>query len=335
MYSIFRPLLFKLDPEKIHHFTLFLMQFAGAVPPVNGILRKIFSTPGMRVDAFGLSFKNQLGLAAGYDKDALGLRGLASLGFGHIEIGTVTMKAQSGNPKPRIYRLLEDQALINRLGFPSRGAEYVLQRLKKYRQLDTVIGVNIGKNWDTPLEEAPEEYVKLLKLFSPIADYIVINVSSPNTIDLRRLQARKALDDLLSSVAAERSLLPSRKPVLVKLAPDLTETELTDSLEIIIKNKIDGVIATNTTIARYGLHSTRAVESGGLSGAPLHAMSVDMVRKIHQITDGELPIIGVGGVLNGSSTQRMLDAGAELVQIYTGLVYEGPFLVKRILKELA
>jgi dihydroorotate dehydrogenase len=311
------------------------MQIAGAVRPVNQVISKIFSAPEKKTNAFGLSFKNPLGLAAGFDKDGLGLSGLASLGFGHIEIGTVTFKAQSGNPKPRLFRLPEDQALINRLGFPSRGAEYVVRQMKKNRPKDLVVGVNIGKNKDTALHKAADEYVTLLKLFFPIADYIAINVSSPNTVGLRSLQAREALDELLRSVEDERKRLPYRKPVLVKLAPDLTETELADSVEIIEKNSIDGVIATNTTISRQGLRSIEAKESGGLSGKPLHAMSVAMVKKIHQLTAGRIPVIGIGGVNNASSAQEVLDAGAVLVQIYTGLVYEGPGLIKRILNELA
>lgn len=334
MYRLVRPLLFKIDPEVIHHITLVLMRLAGAMPPINTILCMLFSNPGKRVDVLGMSFKNQIGLAAGFDKDGISIRGLAGLGFGHIEIGTVTLKPQAGNLKPRLFRLPEDKALINRMGFPSRGAEYVLKRLEKINNRDIVIGVNIGKNLETPLEEAPVEYVKLLRLFSPAADYIAVNVSSPNTVGLRRLQAREALDGLLKSIDIERAVLPEKKPVLVKLAPDLTEPELTDALDIIIKNNIDGVIATNTTIARSGLQSAHRDEAGGLSGAPLHPVSVAMVEKIHHLTAGKLPIIGVGGAFNGSSIQQFLDAGAVLVQIYTGLVYEGPSLVKRIIKEL-
>jgi dihydroorotate dehydrogenase len=334
VYKAIRPLLFKTDPEKIHHLILLLMQFAGEIYPVNWVLNKMFSAPEKRVDAFGLSFRNPLGLAAGFDKDGLGFHGLGSLGFGHIEIGTVTLKAQSGNPKPRLFRLPEDQALINRLGFPSYGAETVLNRIKEKHPKDLIIGVNIGKNKDTQLEGAANEYVTLLQMFSPVADYIVINISSPNTVGLRRLQAREALDDLLKSIEDERRKLSKRKPVLVKIAPDLSEVELADSVEIILKNYIDGVIATNTTISRQGLRSPRASEQGGLSGKPLHAMSVEMVAKIYQLSEGRLPVIGAGGVTNASSVQEFLDAGATLVQIYTGLVYEGPGLVKRILNEL-
>jgi dihydroorotate dehydrogenase len=334
MYQAIRHLLFKLDPEFVHHLTLNLMRFAGFVRPVNEILHNIFSVPDKGMEAFGLRFKNRLGLAAGYDKDGLGWRGLASLGFGHIEIGTVTLKAQEGNPRPRVFRLAEDEALINRLGFPSRGSEFVLKRLEGSRPKDLVIGVNIGKNKDTPLENAPIEYVYLLRNFSLSADYIVINVSSPNTIGLRRLQARKSLELLLRALESEREKMQKRQPVLVKLAPDLTDGELADALEVLINNKIDGVIATNTTISRNGLKSSNTHEAGGLSGSPLYAKSLNMVKKIYHITGGDLPIIAVGGIANSARAQEMLDAGAVLVQIYTGLVYEGPGIAKSILKGL-
>lgn len=334
MYKTIRPLLFRLDPEFVHHLTLILMRFAGVIRPVNVILRSIFNVPGKQVEAFGLRFKNQVGLAAGYDKDGLGWKGLATLGFGHIEIGTVTLRAQDGNPRPRVFRLPEDGALINRLGFPSRGFEFVLKQLEGSRPRDLVIGVNIGKNKDTPLEEASVEYVKLLRIFSPIADYVVINVSSPNTIGLRRLQARHSLELLLKALESERENMQVRKPILVKLAPDLTDGELDDALEVVINNNMDGVIATNTTIIRNGLKSSHARETGGLSGSPLYSMSLYMVRKIYHITRGEMPIIAVGGIVNSGRAQQMLDAGAVLVQIYTGLVFEGPGFVKSILSNL-
>lgn len=335
MYRSIRPLLFSLDPELVHQLTLNLLRFAGAVRPVNEILCSIFKVPDKHVEAFGVRFKNQVGLAAGFDKNALGWEGLASLGFGHIEIGTVTLKAQEGNPKPRVFRLTEDEALINRLGFPGRGSEFVLKQLEGFHPEDLVIGVNIGKNKDTPLEEASAEYEKLLRIFSPVADYIVVNVSSPNTIGLRRLQARNFLDLLLRALEIEREKMKLRRPVLVKLAPDLTDDELADALEAIINNRIDGVIATNTTISRNGLTSSIAHEDGGLSGSPLYIRSLNMVGKIYHLTDGELPIIGVGGITNSERAQEMLEAGAILVQIYTGLVYQGPGIVKSILRGLS
>lgn len=334
MYKTIRPWLFRLNPEFVHALTLQMLRFSGKIQPLNEILRKYFFTSDEPVNAFGLSFKNPIGLAAGYDKDGIAWRGLKSLGFSHIEIGTVTLEPQSGNPKPRLFRLPEDQALVNRLGFPSRGSEFVLRQLTDTPPDDLIIGVNIGKNKETPLEEASSEYTQLLRLFTPTCDYIVINVSSPNTIGLRRLQARDALDDLLKSVEIERSRFKKRKPVLVKLSPDMTEAELADSLEVITENKIDGVIAANTTVSRPDLKSMKAIEAGGLSGIPLWSMSVKMVEKIYYYTGGEMPIIGVGGVSEPSSARAMLDAGAVLVQIYTALVYEGPGLVKSLLRGL-
>jgi dihydroorotate dehydrogenase len=285
-----------------------------------------------------LSFKNPMGLAAGYDKDGLGWRGLACLGFGHIEIGTVTLRAQPGNPKPRVFRLPEEQALINRMGFPGVGAEAVARRLTAKRTHNLVLGVNIGKNKDTPLEKADQDYIGLMKIFYPLVDYLAVNVSSPNTVGLRRLQVRDALDDLLRSLAEERVIQARTSgkmvPILVKLAPDLTDGELDDALAAIWGNGMDGVIATNTTLSREGIRSPLAKETGGLSGAPLAQRSRAMVEKITQRTAGQLPVIGVGGIMTPLDAQAMFDAGATLVQVYTGLVYAGPRLVNNILKEI-
>jgi dihydroorotate dehydrogenase len=338
VYPFFRSLLFRLEPERAHKITLGLIRLAGNIPPISAILRAGFAAPKHPVQVFGLNFINPIGLAAGYDKDGLGWRGLASLGFGHIEVGTVTPLPQPGNPKPRIFRLPEDIALINRMGFPGEGSEFVKRQLQGKRPSGLVLGVNIGKNKDTPLEDAAQDYLILLRVFAPLADYLTINVSSPNTVGLRRLQAREALDSLLQQLAKERELLAQRQtgktPLLVKLSPDLTDTELDDVLDVILSNKMDGVIATNTTLSRDGLASPLASEAGGLSGQPLQVRSLEMVGKIHKRTDGRLPVIGVGGIFNTASVQKMLDAGAVLVQIYTGLIYEGPGLVKRILRDL-
>jgi dihydroorotate dehydrogenase len=309
-----------------------------------------FHTPQKPVQAFGLTFPNPVGLAAGYDKDGLGWRGLACLGFGHIEVGTVTPKPQPGNPRPRLFRLVEERAIINRMGFPGRGASVVAQQLRSYvpqtaqrttcnvRPATCVIGVNLGKNKDTPLEEAATDYLALMETFAPLADYLAVNISSPNTVGLRQLQARQALQALLSVLAARRQeVVPSLGrplPLLVKLAPDLTDAELDDALDVILATGMDGVIATNTTLARNGVRSPLAQEAGGLSGAPLHGMSTEMIRKISQRTHGRLPIIGVGGVASATDAQEKIDAGATLVQLYTGLIYEGPGLVKRIVREL-
>jgi len=338
IYPLFRTLLFRLDPERAHHLTLNLIHLAGIIGPVNWLLRRIFTIPTSPVNAFGLKFSNPIGLAAGYDKDGKGWRGLACLGFSHIEVGTVTPKPQAGNPKPRVFRLIEDQALINRMGFPGMGEEFVKKEISKKPPKKFILGVNIGKNKDTPLEFADNDYVQLLRSFASLADYLTVNISSPNTAGLRRLQEREALDHLLSKINKEReqltSAIPGHLPILVKLAPDLSDSELDDALDVILTNKMDGVIATNTTLSREGLISQMAIESGGLSGQPLFSRSQEMVGKIFQRTGGRLPVIGVGGIFNACDTQKMLDAGAVLVQVYTGLIYEGPGLVKKILQEL-
>jgi dihydroorotate dehydrogenase len=338
IYPIFRGLLFKLEPERAHQLTLNIMRLAGDIEPVNRILRSMYPVPEHPVQAFGLNFPNPIGLAAGYDKDGLGWRGLACLGFGHIEIGTVTLKPQSGNPKPRIFRLVSDKALINRMGFPGLGEEFVKKEIIKVHPRNLVIGVNIGKNKDTPIESAEQDYLQLLRSFAPYVDYLTINISSPNTVGLRRLQEKQALERLLSQINSEREelapIIPNKLPVLVKLAPDLSDAELDDALEVIITNKMDGIIATNTTLAREGLETHLASENGGLSGMPLFPRSLAMVGKIYQRTSGKIPVIGVGGIFNSTGVQKMLDAGAVLVQIYTGLIYEGPGLIMRILREL-
>jgi dihydroorotate dehydrogenase len=290
------------------------------------------------VQVFGLQFPNPVGLAAGYDKDGLGWRGLACLGFGHIEVGTVTLKSQPGNPRPRLFRLPEDQALINRMGFPGKGADYVLQRLASPRPPGLVLGVNLGKNKDTPLEEAAQDYLALLCKFAPAADYLAINVSSPNTVGLRRLQARDALEDLLKVLISERDTLHEhsgrRSPLLLKLAPDLSESELEDALQVALACGIDGLIATNTTIERDGLHSARAGEAGGLSGAPLARRSLEITRWICKRTEGRLPLISVGGIFSPAQALERLEAGAALVQVYTGLIYAGPALPSQIINNL-
>jgi dihydroorotate dehydrogenase len=344
MYPLFRSLLFRLDPETAHALTLRLIRLAGQLPPVRAFLRRLFAGPACPVQAFGLTFANPIGLAAGYDKDGLGWHGLAILGFGHLEVGTVTPRPQEGNPKPRLFRLVEERAVINRMGFPGKGAEFIARQLRSPgglyppRPPGLVLGVNIGKNKDTPLEEAAGDYLSLVQTFAPLADYLAINVSSPNTVGLRRLQARDALQELLSALAAqrqqERLRLGRLVPLLVKLAPDLSDPELDDALQAIQGTGMDGVIATNTTIGREGVRSKLAAETGGLSGAPLRLISTAMVRKITTRTQGMLPVIGVGGVSSAQDVREKLDAGACLVQLYTGLIYEGPGLVKRILQDL-
>ncbi len=342
--NYFRPTLFRFDPEQVHSLTIQLMRIAGILPPVRSILSRLcvahshntLLKSSLITNTLGLRFPNPVGLAAGYDKDGLALIGLSTLGFGHIEVGTVTPLPQIGNPKPRVFRLPEDHAVINRMGFPGKGAEYVARQLSTARnQIRTIIiGVNIGKNKDTPNEEAAQDYLFLLKKFCHLADYLTVNVSSPNTVGLRRLQAREHLEKLLDQLKDKRSTLPVSPPILVKLAPDLNENELDDALAAITNSGMDGVIATNTTIDRVKLRSPLGQESGGLSGAPLTTMSREIIQKIYSKTKGQLPIIGVGGIINPDDAKRMLDAGASLIQIYTGMIYAGPRLVKNILQEL-
>jgi dihydroorotate dehydrogenase len=339
IYPLLRSLLFRLDPEQAHGLTLGLVRLAGALPPVRAVLRAVFTAPELPVQAFGLTFANPIGLAAGYDKDGLGWRGLACLGFGHIEIGTVTPRPQPGNPRPRLFRLPEQRALINRMGFPGQGADFVAGRLRGSRPLGLVLGVNLGKNKDTPLESAYEDYLALMDVFAPLSDYLALNISSPNTVGLRRLQARQALESLLAPLASRRQELQARLerpvPLLVKLAPDLTEAELDDALEAIQSAGMDGVIATNTTTSRPGISSPLAAETGGLSGGPLGELSLGMIRRIHLLTGGKLPVIGVGGVMSAADARLRLEAGATLVQVYTGLVYAGPGLVRSVIKYLS
>jgi dihydroorotate dehydrogenase len=300
------------------------------------LLAKLYQAESKPVQAFGLTFKNAVGLAAGYDKDALAIRGLAALGFGHIEIGTVTPRPQPGNPRPRLFRLADNEAVINRMGFPSRGAEFVSRRLP--RRNDTIIGINLGKNKDTPLEEAAHDYVELMRRFIFPADYLTINISSPNTIGLRRLQGRDMLEGLLGAIQNEREQIALGRggsaPILVKLSPDLTDEELDDAVGVVLDQGMDGIIATNTTLAREGVRSTLREESGGLSGSPLAARSEAILSRVVKRVDGRIPIVSVGGIMSPEDAKKRLALGASLVQLYTGLIYRGPGLVKKIIDGL-
>jgi dihydroorotate dehydrogenase len=323
-------------------------------------LTQLYKPPIKPVQAFGLTFKNPVGLAAGYDKDAIAIRGLGTLGFGHVEVGTVTPRPQPGNPKPRVFRLIEDEAVINRLGFPSRGSEFMQMQLnpslhvsplerffgfvprskrKVVRMIEKsglVLGINLGKNKDTPNEEAVLDYLELLQNFAPYGDYLAINISSPNTVGLRQLQGRVALEGLLMQLDLQRRLeeqsLEKKIPLLVKLAPDLTSRELDDAIDVILSTHMDGIIATNTTLAREGLNSMHRAETGGLSGRPLRRGSEAALNQIVKRVDGRIPIVSVGGIMNPADAKRRLEMGATLIQIYTGLIYQGPGLVKKILE---
>ena len=357
MYKIFRSILFRLDPETAHQLTLQFMRIGG-IDPIHSILRAIYSAPSKPVTAFGLKFKNPIGLAAGYDKDAVAIKGLSALGFGHVEVGTVTPKPQPGNPHPRVFRLPEDEAVINRMGFPSRGSEFVQKRLDSFlrggviekliprlrmntprtiQKSDVILGINLGKNKDTPNEEAVLDYLELLQCFAPYADYLAINISSPNTVGLRQLQGRAALEGLLKQLHLQRKMeeesLKKHIPLLVKLAPELSEEELDDAVDVILDTHMDGVIVTNTTLAREGLRSKHRGESGGLSGSPLRRRSEAVLRHVVERVHGKIPIVSVGGIMNPEDAKRRLDLGAALVQIYTGLIYQGPGLVKKTMVE--
>ncbi len=341
-YDRLRPWIYRLSPEQAHAITLALLRLAGALPPARALLRSwfqphnAFSNPPVR--AFGLDFPNPVGLAAGYDKDGLGWRGLACLGFGHLELGTVTPRPQPGNPRPRVFRLVEDEGVINRMGFPGRGASFMAQRLQGARPSGLVLGVNIGKNKDTPLEQAARDYLDLFATFAPLAGYLAVNVSSPNTPGLRSLQTRRALEGLLGPLAAAREeyarLAGRHVPLLVKLAPDLDEAGLDGALEAILACGMDGVIQGNTTLQRPGLHSSFARQEGGLSGRPLEALALASLRRTIACLDGRLPVVASGGILDPVGARLRLEAGAVLVQLYTGLIYRGPGLVREVLEEL-
>ena len=342
MYRFFRPFLFRLGPEAAHQLTLQTLRFAGNFPLSNRLLTQLYKPPSQPVQAFGLTFKNPVGLAAGYDKDAVAIKGLSALGFGHVEVGTVTPKPQPGNARPRVFRLPEDEAVINRMGFPSKGADFVVGRLKPSNvqtltQADVLLGINLGKNKDTPNEEAVWDYLELLQCFAPYADYLAINVSSPNTVGLRQLQGRAALEELLKQLHIQREIeegaLQKRIPLLVKLAPDLSERELEDAIDVILSTHMDGIILTNTTLAREDLRSRHQSESGGLSGSPLRLRSEAVLRQTLKYVDGKIPIVGVGGIMSPEDAKHRLDLGATLIQLYTGLIYYGPGLVKKTLVE--
>lgn len=338
MYNLLRPLLFRLDPERAHALTLHALRMTGNFLPSRKVLELMYQAPAKPVDVFGLTFRNPIGLAAGYDKDGLAIRGLASLGFGHVEIGTVTPKPQPGNPSPRVFRLVEDEAVINRMGFPSCGAEFVKRQLKGKSNWNTILGINIGKNKETPNEEAETDYLALLSHFAPYADYLTVNVSSPNTAGLRELQEQKALESLLLHLHQQRIVeqeqLKKRIPIMVKLSPDMTEAGLDESLEAILNTHMDGVIVTNTTLGREGLKSNYRGETGGLSGKPLTVKSDAVLRQTIKSVNGKIPVVSAGGVMNPEDAKRRLEMGAALVQVYTGLVYRGPGLVKEIIRSI-
>ena len=335
MYKfLIRPLLFCFDPEKVHHFTFTLIRFVSKIPLISNLIRSLYVVNDKRLERnlFGLIFKNPVGLAAGFDKDAKLFNELSNFGFGFIEIGTLTPKPQEGNPKKRLFRLKSDSAIINRMGFNNGGVLDAVKRLKTNK--DVIIGGNIGKNKTTLNEEAVEDYKICFETLFDLVDYFVVNVSSPNTPNLRALQGKEPLTNLLKDLQTENLKHQKSKPILLKIAPDLTNEQLLDIIYIVTDTKIDGIIATNTTISREGLHSENKKEIGGLSGKPLTNRSTEVIRFLAKKSNKAFPIIGVGGIHSVNDALEKLEAGADLIQIYTGFIYEGPKLIKKINKAL-
>lgn len=340
MYKVLlKPIFFLFQPETIHHIVFKIIKFFSAIPGVSQLLRMVYviNDKHLEVKLFGLTFPNPVGLAAGFDKDAKLYDELGNYGFGFIEIGTLTPKAQPGNEKPRMFRLPEDEALINRMGFNNGGVDAAVELLKK-RKTKIIIGGNIGKNKVTPNEEAESDYEKCFEALFDHVDYFAVNVSSPNTPNLRALQDKEPLAKLLNRLKKLNSQKSNPKPILLKIAPDLTNEQLDDIIDIVKETKIDGLIATNTTISREGLHTEdsklKTIGAGGLSGKPLTKRSTEVVRYLSTKSNKAFPIIAVGGIHTAEDAIEKLNAGASLVQIYTGFIYEGPGIAKRINKKL-
>jgi len=339
MYSIIKFFLFKKDPEVIHYWVMAQLKKGYKIPFIRSFIKKEFcvKNPSLEKTLWGIKFPNPVGLAAGFDKDAKFIDELACLGFGFIEIGTVTPLAQEGNPKPRLFRLAKDQGLINRMGFNNEGVHAAVERLKK-RKSKVIIGGNIGKNKITPNENAINDYETCFRELYDFVDYFTVNVSSPNTPNLRELQDKEPLQKLLSRLKIINSQLGKEKPILLKIAPDLNKNELDDIIEIVENTKIQGIVATNTTISRAGLKTNeeeiKQMGNGGLSGLPVREKATDIIRYIHQKTNGKIPIIAAGGIFTAADAQEKLNAGASLVQVYTGFIYEGPGIVKKICQGL-
>lgn len=337
--SILKPFLFRVKPEKAHYFTVGLFEKALAFPGGKLMLKSMFNFQDnrLRKKVFGLTFRNPVGLAAGFDKDGKFYHQMAQLGFGFVEIGTVTPLPQEGNPQPRLFRLPEDDALINRMGFNNDGVDAMVKRLKKYgKPKDVILGGNIGKNKITPNEDALNDYVICFEKLFDLVDYFVVNVSSPNTPGLRDLQEKGPLTAILNALMERNLAKIEPKPILLKIAPDLTDSQLDDIIDIVAETKIDGVIASNTTIDRSGLETSdeevEAIGNGGLSGAPVRRRSTEVIKYLHQKSNASFPIIGVGGIDSADAALAKIKAGASLVQVYTGLVYQGPELIKNINK---
>ena len=332
MYSLVRKFIFSMQPESAHEFTIKALKMAGKLP------FPIFPTPDNPVEVMGLKFKNPIGLAAGADKNGEAIDGFGKLGFGFIEVGTVTPLAQDGNPKPRQFRILEAEGIINRNGFNNLGVDVLVENVKRAKY-DGILGINIGKNAVTPIENALDDYQICLRKVYEYAGYITVNISSPNTKNLRSLQYGEALDELLSGLKAEQARLSQKfqqyKPLVLKIAPDLTEEEIASVADSLIRHRIDGVIAGNTTLSRETVAGLiNAEQVGGLSGKPLNALSTKLIMQLAKELNGALPIIGSGGIHSLASGQEKIDAGAKLLQVYSGLIYEGPGLIQTLAKHI-
>jgi dihydroorotate dehydrogenase len=347
MYKWLRSLLFLFPPESVHYFSMFILKAISATGPGRFLLRKCFSVenPSLHRTFAGIDFKNPVGLAAGFDKNARWLQSLETLGFGFVEIGTVTPLAQEGNPRPRLFRLKKDEALVNRMGFNNEGVDQVVIQLKKWRKktadsgnLSLVIGGNIGKNKLTANENAWQDYVICFEKLFPLVDYFVVNVSSPNTPGLRELQEKESLRKILTSLQVINRNKPDPRPLFLKIAPDLSLLQLDDVLDLAMEIQLDGLVACNTSISREGLHAEAAqldrIGAGGLSGRPVGRKSTEIIQYIAEKTNHGIPIIGSGGIHSALDAQEKMQAGAGLVQVWTGFIYEGPSLVKRILKAM-
>lgn len=337
--SIIRPILFLLSPEKVHHLVVAILKFAALMPGLKSILNIFFkySSEKLKTDFVGIRFPNKVGLAAGFDKNGDFYDEFSVFGFGHIEIGTVTPKPQPGNPKPRSFRLPKDKALINRMGFNNLGVDEAVKKLKN-RKNSIIIGGNIGKNTDTPNDKAVDDYLTCFEKLYDYVDYFVVNVSCPNITNLCELQDKDALTAILKTLTICRKTKSCFKPILLKISPDLNNDQVDDTIQIVQEFGIDGFVVSNTTTTRTGLLSSKEIIKkigrGGLSGLPIKERSTELIRYISQKTNGKLPIIGAGGILSENDALEKLKAGAGLVQIYTGFIYEGPFIVKRLNKAI-
>ena len=341
MYKLLKPFIFLLDPEKAHHLTISMLRLLRNIPIIGSLVIKNwqYENPKLYRNYMGLDFPNPVGLAAGFDKDGKYFEDMSDLGFGFIEIGTVTPVGQDGNPKQRLFRLIEDRGIINRMGFNNEGVEAMVHRLKNRKNKNILIGGNIGKNKVTPNAEAAQDYLKCFEALHTLVDYFVVNVSSPNTPNLRDLQDKEPLTALLHLLQEKNNTYPARKPILLKIAPDLTDEQLDDILDIVKDTDIEGVISTNTTISREGLKTSDArikeIGNGGLSGAPLKDRATEVIRYLSVRMHPDKIIIGVGGICSAADALEKLEAGAHLIQVYSGLVYAGPTLIKDINKAIA